>query len=247
MIDLAVDLANPGQFFGCCGLFELAHRLWPDVTAQFEGSSFVVSGGNLGDLIGQAARAPIERLELTNQTSSALRLAGPFDLRLDWWKSEQGLKTWAGRMSVDRIAASLQQDLPTALSNGLFDSGRVVFGPDGKKVEPYYFDARRGAAALPLDVGFSSDALSLETVAFSATEFFTLAGLQRFRPAEVTRRIYRYRAWRSPLRIALAALVAADAIPDRGPLFQFESAYRTDQRKHKAYSPAVPVHGDAHE
>ncbi|MGE0159835.1 MAG: hypothetical protein AB7T31_10535 [Gemmatimonadales bacterium] len=247
MIRLDVDLTNPGQFFGCCGVFELAQRLWTHATAYFDRSQFVVSDGDLTQLVMETARAPLEVLEIGNQTSSALRLGGPFDLRIDWWKFERGLKTWAGRMSVDRIATSLQRDLPNTLRNGFFNDGHVVVGPDGKKVEPYYFDGRRGAAALPLDVGFSSDALSLETVAFSATEFFTLVGLQRFRPADVKLRVYRYRAWAVPLPVTLAALAAADVLPDNGPLFDFSSAFRTDQRKHKAFSPAIPSSGDEHE
>lgn len=247
MIRVDVDLTNPGQFFGCCGVFELAQRLWPRATASFEEAHFVVSEGDLSELITRTAQAPLEVLEPANQTSSALRLAEPFDLRLDWWKFERSLKTWAGRMSVQRIATSLQRDLPNTLSNGFFDDGHVVVGADGKKVEPYYFDGRRGATALPLDVGFSSDALALETVAFSATEFFTLVGLQRFRPCEAKLRVYRYRAWRAPLPATLAALAAANTIPDEGPLFRFESAFRTDQRKHKAFSPAIPVHGGGNE
>ena len=249
MIRLNVDLTNPGQFFGCCGVFELAQRLWPHATAHFDGAHFVVSDGDLKELVTRTAQASLEVLEPANQTSSALRLAEPFDLRIDWWKVERSLKTWAGRMSVDRIATSLQRDLPNTLSNGFFDNGHVVVGADGKKVEPYYFDGRRGATALPLDVGFSSDALSLETVAFSATEFFTLLALQRFRPSNVTpkSRVYRYRAWRTPLPATLAALAAANVLADDGPLFQFESKFRTDQRKHKAFSPAIPVHGDGHE
>lgn len=247
MISIPVDLTNPGQFFGCCGVFELAQRLWPGAVAHFEGNSFIVSEGELSALVEKTAQAPLEQLEPGNQTSSALRLAGPFELRLDWWKTERGLKTWAGRMSVDRIAGSLQRDLPNTLSAGFFDDGHVVTGADGKKVEPYYFDGRRGANALPLDVGFSSDALSLETVAYTATEFFTLVGLQRFRPESPKLRVYRYRPWATPYPATLAALAAANAMPDRGPLFQFESAFRTDQRKHKAFSPAVPVTGDGNE
>lgn len=244
MIRLDVDLANPGQFFGCCGLFELAQRLWPNTTAHLAGGQFVVGDGDLRELIMKAAGASLEVLEPANETSSALRLAGPFDLRLDWWKTERGLKTWAGRMSVDRIAVSLQRSLPGTLDHGFFNAGQVVYGTDGNKVEPYYFDGRRGATALPLDMGFSSDELSLETVAFSATEFFTLVGLQRFRPSVVRGRVFRYRAWWDPLPIGLAALATANALPVDGQSFQFESAYRTDQRKHKAFSPAVPVHGD---
>ncbi len=243
MICLTVDLTNPGQFFGCCGVFELAKRLWPNATAYFEGTRFVVSDGDLEDLVVRTAKAPLIVLEESNQTSSALLLAEPFNLHLDWWKVERGLKTWAGRMSVDRIAANIQKDLPNTLNNGFFNDGHVVFGEDGKKVEPYYFDGRRGAAALPLDVGFSPDALSLETATFSATEFFTLLGLQRFRPFEVRLRVYRYQAWFAPLPVTLAALATANVLQDEGPLFQFESAFRTDQRKHKAFSPAIPVHG----
>lgn len=36
-LTIRVDVTNPGQFFACCGLFELAHRLWPDVEACFDG------------------------------------------------------------------------------------------------------------------------------------------------------------------------------------------------------------------
>jgi CRISPR-associated protein Csb3 len=247
VIRLSVDLTNPGYFFGSCGVFELAQRIWPRATAHFESAHFVVSDGDLRDLVSRTSQARLEVLEPGNQTSSALRLADPFDLRLDWWKDERGLKTWAGRMSVDRIATSLQRDLPSTVDRGFFDEAHVVLGADGKKVEPYYFDGRRGAAALPLDVGFSSDALSLETVAFSATEFFTLVGLQRFRPSEARLRVYTYRAWRTPLPATLAALAMAGALPDDGPRFQFESAFRTDQRKHKAFSPAIPLNGDRHE
>jgi len=247
VIRIQVEATNPGHFFGCCGLFELAQRVWPGAQACFEGRDFVVSEGDLAQLVAETARTKIEVLEPSNETSSALRLAEPFDLRLDWWKTERGLKTWAGRMSVDRIARGLQQDLPAALEKGFFDDGHVVIGSDGKKVEPYYFDGRRGAGALPLDLGFSTDALSLETVAYCATEFFSLIGLQRFRPFEARLRVYRYRAWRRMLPATLAALVAGDVIPEAGTIFQFESAFRTDQRKHKAFTPAVPVNGDGHE
>ena len=86
MIRLDVDLTNPGQFFGCCGVFELAQRLWPRASAHFEGAHFVVSDGDLEALVTKTAQTPLEVLEPTNQTSSALRLAEPFDMRIDWWK-----------------------------------------------------------------------------------------------------------------------------------------------------------------
>lgn len=37
-----VDPTNPGQFFACCGLLELADRLWPGAEGWFAGDSFHV-------------------------------------------------------------------------------------------------------------------------------------------------------------------------------------------------------------
>ena len=38
-IRLRVDPTNPGQFLACCGLLELAGRLWPGVEASFDAST----------------------------------------------------------------------------------------------------------------------------------------------------------------------------------------------------------------
>src|SRR6266446_4280053 len=39
-IRIAVDPTNPGQFFACCGLLELADRLWQGAEGWFEGQQF---------------------------------------------------------------------------------------------------------------------------------------------------------------------------------------------------------------
>lgn len=39
-IQIPVDLTNPGQFFACCGLLELADRLGPGALGWFEGQEF---------------------------------------------------------------------------------------------------------------------------------------------------------------------------------------------------------------
>lgn len=50
---IGVDPANPGQFFACCGLFELANRLWPGTESWFENNTFQLrcNGGTLGDAL----------------------------------------------------------------------------------------------------------------------------------------------------------------------------------------------------
>ncbi len=42
-ITVQVDLTNPGQFFACCGLFELADRLWPGAEAWFDEDTFCIA------------------------------------------------------------------------------------------------------------------------------------------------------------------------------------------------------------
>jgi len=42
MIRVNVDPTNPGQFFACCGLLELADRLWPGAEGWFEKGEFCV-------------------------------------------------------------------------------------------------------------------------------------------------------------------------------------------------------------
>jgi CRISPR-associated protein Csb3 len=45
-IKIPVDLTNPGQFFACCGLLELADRLWPGTEGWFESiNQFMLSTG----------------------------------------------------------------------------------------------------------------------------------------------------------------------------------------------------------
>jgi CRISPR-associated protein Csb3 len=43
---IPVDLTNPGQFFACCGLLELADRLCQGTEGWFEGNSFCIAAPN---------------------------------------------------------------------------------------------------------------------------------------------------------------------------------------------------------
>ena len=52
-----VDPTNPGQFFACCGLLELADRLWPGAEGCFakEDREFTITrGGTLRGLLAAA-------------------------------------------------------------------------------------------------------------------------------------------------------------------------------------------------
>ena len=57
-ITIPVDLTNPGQFFACCGLLELADRLWPGTEGWFDKREFCILTGDgaktLSELLSEA-------------------------------------------------------------------------------------------------------------------------------------------------------------------------------------------------
>ncbi|HZT29608.1 MAG TPA: hypothetical protein VFA33_06995 [Bryobacteraceae bacterium] len=256
MIRVRFQPTNPGQFFACCGLLELADRLWDGAEGWFEERTFRLRLAaqprtSLPDLLTAIAAAPLRQSDADDETSSPIEIPAPFGLRLDWWQESaagcKDLKTWAGRMSGARIARAMQAELGKAEyhHDGLLDHGAVVYDPaePAKKVEPFYFDARRGACGHPLDIGFAPDPLQMTSAAYAAVEFLCLVGLQRFRPKPGGKpRVFEYCLWRLPLAPAVAAAAVCGFLaPDSSPAFRFENAFRTDQRKHKGFASATPV------
>ena len=66
-IRVNVDPTNPGQFFACCGLLELADRRWPGAQGWFEGQEFCIAcEGTLSKLLEAFANAAINS-SLTDQ------------------------------------------------------------------------------------------------------------------------------------------------------------------------------------
>jgi len=258
VISVNADLFNPGQFFACCGLLELADRLWDGAEGWFGFEEFFFrplhktasTGGSLRDLLAAIAVVPLKQINSEDDFASPIEVLGPFGLRLDWWNEEDAgkrLKVWAGSMRGFRIATAMQsvmqwEELQT---RNLLNVAKVVYDPrdPDNKVEPFYFDARRGSTARPIDIGFSPDALQMTSVAYPAVEFLCLIGLQRFRPrAPGTPRVFEYFAWSAPLATCVAALAACGVLVqpgDRG--FRFENSFRTDQRKHKGFAAATPI------
>jgi CRISPR-associated protein Csb3 len=61
-IRVMVDPTNPGQFFACCGLLELADRLWPEagVEGWFADRKFCIArGGGLDELLQRLSAATV--------------------------------------------------------------------------------------------------------------------------------------------------------------------------------------------
>jgi CRISPR-associated endonuclease/helicase Cas3 len=260
---LVVHPANPGHFFACCGLFELAARLSPDVLAWFEQdaatrqwSFHLFNTPPLADILEKIATAKITALDPDDSTASPLEFEGPFNIRLDWWKTSarntNALKVWAGTMECPRIAWAMQGAVKTATGAVAFVHERLLLDiriayepskPDNK-VEPFYFDANRGPNAHSRDVGFAANDLKLETLAAPAVELLALVGLQRATPAPVPdmARNFDYSLWTRPLPVSLLPAAVNGMLFDSSIVtFRFESWFRTGQRKHKAFITARTV------
>ena len=248
-IRINVDPTNPGHFFACCGLLELANRVSEGAEGWFESGAFCIkSAASLGELVTAIAAAELVQTDKTDATASPIFMEAPFRLRLDWWKMDDPalsqLKVWAGTMESFRIARAMQHTMREAIfrTENLLNIGLVAYDVDDntKKVEPFYFDARRGPNAHSRDVGFSPNDLGLTTTAFPAVEFLCLIGLQRCKPLPTSSpRIYDYYTWTNPLPPLLLPPAVSGHLPSTSG-YRFESWFRTGQKKHKAFLTAKP-------
>lgn len=256
-IRVKVDVTNPGQFFACCGLLELANRIESkQLYAWFENGVFQLATSNpecvlpaLDVLLSRIARLSLKQIDPGNHGASPLDVEVNGRFRLDWWQDSgsdgQALKPWAGTQGGHRIAKAMLHAIPSQDAENCLNFSTVVYDPDepAKKVEPFYFDSRRGARPFSRDIGFAPDALQMTTLAFPAVEFLCLAGLQRCRPSPTSRsRVFDYFTWSAPLFVSLLPAAVSGLLPGVGAEgYRFENAFRTDQRKHKAFSPAIPL------
>jgi CRISPR-associated protein Csb3 len=223
-IKIPVDLTNPGQFFACCGLLELADRLWPGAEGWFEREQFCILTEDrskaLSELLNEAklfrfdvgddskAENDVDEINDKNTVIEPIRLLWKDEktaIDLDWW-SEKSLKPWAGSMKERVILRAMLDALDPQCRTPFNDLKRVQYQSprvqrNGKpkkptKKEPFYFDPRRGNKSHPLDSGFSPDTHKMEAECCPALEALCFIGLQRARPAPTgTANQSRYTVW----------------------------------------------------
>lgn len=151
---LSVNPANPGHYFACCGLFELAARLSSDALAWFEQATtgfrfHLANTPPLADLLEKITAAEItaendepedeedadedadEKESEKEASAPPLRIEEPFNLRLDWWitasPTTSALKVWAGSMKVLRIAISMRQTIHEIVKASPTNAGSILF------------------------------------------------------------------------------------------------------------------------
>lgn len=73
-IRIRMEPTNPGQFFACCGLLELAHRLWAGAEGWFDGSEFCLRPADVRGQSQATASRLIDELahcRVTNEMTDA--------------------------------------------------------------------------------------------------------------------------------------------------------------------------------
>jgi CRISPR-associated protein Csb3 len=150
-ISIRVDLTNPGQFFACCGLFELADRVWPGAEAWFggpgipstfhilatEGQSTAVADCHvtIGELLAKASALTFEADDAEGGSDDThedddsqfepITIQSPIELLLDWW-ADKSIKTWAGSMKERLILNAMLRAIDPANTDPMND-GKAVF------------------------------------------------------------------------------------------------------------------------
>lgn len=107
-IQISVDLTNPGQFFACCGLLELADRLWSGAEGWFEDGHFrILSPGadDISTLLGAIVSSKVSNIMSPEQVE-----------RLESLKKQRGLSKEAE--AEKKELESLRRELPIVLSGG---------------------------------------------------------------------------------------------------------------------------------
>ncbi len=226
-----VDVTNPGQFFACCGLFELAERLRPGVEAWFHDGTFQMNQ-SMSEIIEKLRHAQYRLVDLSpadlrarsgGKDVKSPKTIQPFEIKfengspitLDWWLApfkHHGLKLWSGSNSlgtfVEDVFAAIRKD----------ESQHILTASFQLRHQPFFFAATR-----PLHerhFGISMDKLKLEKREFQHfpyVELLAIIGLQRFRPAVESHGLFRYCSWRASLPASLASAVVCGMV---SPLIQ---------------------------
>ncbi|MEZ6066495.1 MAG: type I-U CRISPR-associated protein Cas8c [Planctomycetaceae bacterium] len=110
-ITVNVDVTNPGEFFACCGLLELADRLWPGAEGWFTSTEFCIhnaAGSSMDD---------------AGELFSNIR-----DCRISSSMTEEQTSRLKSLKNLNKKKRTAETDLETHTLNVLWESERLHFG-----------------------------------------------------------------------------------------------------------------------
>jgi CRISPR-associated protein Csx14 len=235
-----VDPTNPGQFFACCGLLELADRLWPVAEGWFESTGrlfhLACGGHTLHELLTALANLQVEIVshfvpsgieiqERIRPLNLVFPTNPPSSMQIDAWVELAMVKGiakdratpwnfWSGNQKSFGIWNSLRAALAGQLKFGDLSNSAAPFSHRLFQGGRFGFDC--GPAWNALDVGFSPNEQNMEVKSSPLVELLAAIGLQRFRPVMNEHRDgFDYFSWHHPFSPNVAAAAMAGAIRER--------------------------------
>jgi CRISPR-associated protein Csx14 len=221
-----VDAANPGHFFACCGLLELAHRIWRGAEGWFENGQFCVAaiataGRRISDVLRELVQcearvdASGEGKESDNKTSPIL-LGQPINLELNWWLSADGkpnlFKTWAANATSRQMYEKWREALRSVMSGTEQEPGKVLY-ITAPVQGSYGFDSSLSWDSLRAGFSLNEHAQYKKLAAHPAVELLGALGLQRFFPQlDKQEQTVIYGTWSVPLSPSVAPLAATGTL-----------------------------------
>lgn len=263
-IRVRVDPSNPGQFLACCGLLELADRVWPGAEGRFAEKDFLVAcDGTFRELLAILLMDPPEEVTQLGGTLEVKPLIAPLRfsldggattaLTLDAWMTIKVEKKdvvtaanppwnfWSGNQKSRQIWLALRATLAQQLQAVTDEQLQDLFNQRVLLSGRFGFDP--GAAWNALDVGFSPNEQGMEVASSAAVEMLAAVGLQRFRPVVAPdRQSFVYATWGASVGPAAAAAASAG-------LARFGRTTRYHGRvvsrgSYAALGYSTPLHGD---
>ena len=253
-IEIRVDPTNPGEFFACCGLLELADRLSAGAEGWFdlEPDRFFVSFSNpsggvtILEILRALADTPVEPESDDDDKLSPLFLGEPLDIRLDWWLNPDGsksmLKGWAGQQNSTKMFSKWKEPLKQILSDENPDP-TALFQRQTQLQGPYGFDPKFSWDALSVGFSLNDHRQYKKSLARPVVEILGAVGIQRF-ALDIDRGegVIRYAAWKAPLSPSVARLASVGKLP-HATLLKLESK-TTRRGSYKGFDTARMQTGD---
>jgi CRISPR-associated protein Csx14 len=233
-ICIKVDPVNPGQFFACCGLLELADRFWHGAEGWFERPEFCIECvGTVDALLAQLVMDPPKELTKLENGLDAKKIIAPLrfsfnggashTFTIDAWIAMgmyKGKPTvlpnrpwnfWSGNQKSFDIWMDLRSALVKQLPELTGEKAKSLFGYRVPLTGRFGFDP--GAAWNALDVGFSPNTQKMPVASSPATEMLAAIGIQRFRPVlSHDRKSFIYSTWGRPLAPPVAAAASSGLV-----------------------------------
>ncbi len=230
------DPINPGQFFACCGLLELADRLFGGAEGWFDGGAFNIAlknKGNIKNILEALVNASVEEIAFLENGVSIPSLIAPLRLTLgeeakhvlflDAWlsigiergkivvKGNRPWNFWSGQQTSVKIWKSLSAELKKQIVAFSDTHYECLFKQRIPTKGRFGFDPRSAWKAL--DVGFSPDKQEIKVSSSPATELLAAVGIQRFSTKlSRDRMFFEYCTWGQPLSPSVASAAASGAI-----------------------------------